>query len=193
MVLRRSPIILLPLIILFAGCAEPPSKEMNQAQGAIDAARAAGAGDSAPADIAAAVDALRRSEEAVTQKDYRLALNLAIESRTHAQNAAKRAVDERSKARGDAERAVAEVSTLIAHAHDRLKDSAVAKVPRRRLQAPRSIIERADKTMQEARAALKAGDYVRATKLTDGLAKRVQAALSAIDDAVTPPAPRRRR
>ena len=166
---------------------------MNQAQGAIDAARAAGADEYAPTEMAAATDALRRSEEAVAQKDYRLALSLAIDSRTQAQNAAKRAVDARANARGETERAISEVSTLLTHARDRLKDPALAKVPRRTLQGPRSTIAQADKTMQEARAALKAGDHARATALAQGLTKRVQAALNAIDAAATPPAPRRRR
>lgn len=166
---------------------------MNQAQGAIDAARAAGADDYAAADLAAATDALRRSEEAVTQKDYRLALSLAIDSRSHAQNAAKRAVDARSNARGEAERAIAEISTLIAHARDRLKDPALATVPRPTLQRPRSTIAQAEKTLQEARAALQAGNYPRVTTLTAGLTKRVQAALNVIDGAAAKQPPRRRR
>lgn len=182
----------LPFIIWLAACAEPPSKEMNQAQGAIDAARAAGADEYAATEMAAATDALRRAEEAVAQRDYRLALSLAIDSRTEAQNAAKRAVDARSTARGDAERAVAEVSTLVAHAHDRLKDPALAAVPRSTLDRPRATIATAARTVQEARAALKAGDYARASALTHGLAKRVQAALTTIDTAALPQRSRRR-
>ena len=98
------------VFILFAGCAEPPHKEMNQAQGAIDAARAAGAEAYAAQELAAASDALKRSEEAVTQNDYRLALSLAIDSRERAQTAAKVAVENRAKARGNAERIVAETN-----------------------------------------------------------------------------------
>ena len=48
----------LVILILSASCAEPPSKEMNQAQGAIEAARAAGADRFAATELAAAVDAL---------------------------------------------------------------------------------------------------------------------------------------
>jgi hypothetical protein len=182
----------LPFIIWLAACAEPPIKEMNQAQGAIDAARAAGADEYAPTEMAAAIDTLRRAEEAVAQKDYRLALSLAIDSRTQAQNAAKRAVDTRSSQRGDAERAVAEVSTLIAHANGRLKDPALARVPRRTLDRPRATIAAAAKTLQEAREALKAGNYARATALTQGLATRVQAALATIDTATAPQRSQRR-
>ena len=95
-------------VLLAVGCAEPPSKEMNQAQGAIDAARAAGADKFATDEFNAAVDALERPNEAVAEGDYRLALNHALDSRERAQNAAKLAVDGRANARGDAERAIAE-------------------------------------------------------------------------------------
>ena len=178
---------------LAVACAEPPSKEMNQAQGAIDAARAAGAEQFAPTELAAAVDALKRSEEAVTQNDYRLALGLAIDSRARAQSAAKMAVETRAKARGDAERAVAEVSTLVTHARERLKDSTLASLPRSTLRQARAEIDDAEKSMQEARAALKSDDYARAILLTTGLTARVQAALSAIDKADAGSPTRRRR
>ena len=103
-VVRR--LALITAILLSASCAEPPNKEMNQAQGAIDAARAAGAEKFAAAELTAAQDALKRSEEAVIARDYRLALSHALDSRERAQNAAKMAVDGRADLRGQAERAV---------------------------------------------------------------------------------------
>ena len=63
------------------GCGEPPSKEMHQAQGAIDAARAAGAERYAADTLAAAVKALAQADLAANQRDYRLALNHALDSR----------------------------------------------------------------------------------------------------------------
>lgn len=183
----------LPFIALLAACAEPPSKEMNQAQGAIDAARAAGADQYAPTEFTAAVDGLKKSEEAAAQHDYRLALNYAIDSRSRAQEAAKGAVEARAKARGDAERAVAEANTLLGQAVDRLRDPNVSRLPRRTLQEPRRVVEAAQKSMQEAGAALTRDDYSRAITLTEGLSARLQVALAAIDDVVAANPPRRRR
>ena len=71
--LRAARRLALIIAILSASCAEPPNKEMNQAQGAIDAARAAGADKFAAAEFTAATDALKRSEDAVAAGDYRLA------------------------------------------------------------------------------------------------------------------------
>ena len=181
------------LLVLSIACAEPPSKEMNQAQGAIDAARAAGAEQYAPTELTAAVDALKQYDEAVSQRDYRLALNHAIESRERAQNAAKTAGVARAKARGDAERLVAEVSTLLTQARARLTDEAVAKLPRRIVQEQRAAVDGIEKRLQEARAALAADDYPSAIKAATGLAAQLRASLKALDDAGAPAAPRRRR
>lgn len=174
-------------------CAEPPNKEMNQAQGAIDTARAAGAEQYAAAEFTAAVDALTRSRDAVGQRDYRLALGLAIDSRERAQEAAKVAVETRAKARGDAERVVARTSLLLSQALERLKDPDVLRLPRRTLTEPRQTIASVEKTMQEARAALASDDYRRAIDLTEGLSDRIQQAVTAIDDARAAQATRRRR
>ena len=175
--------------ILSVSCAEPPNKEMNQAQGAIDAARAAGADKFAAAELTAAQDALKRSEEAVAARDYRQALSHALDSRERAQNAAKMAVDGRADARGHAERAISEVATLIARAQFELKDADSAKP----LKGPRATVAAAEKMLQEARTALKAEDYPGVTKALNGAAAELQAALTQIDAATSPrPAPRKR-
>jgi hypothetical protein len=194
-VARRLALIIttLSIAILSASCAEPPSKEMNQAQGAIDAARAAGAEKFSTAEFTAAVDALKRSDEAVSAGDYRQALSHAIDSRERAQNAAKLAVDGRADARGQAERAIAEVDTLLDRAHADLKAPDLARVNARVLQAPRATVAAADKALQEARTALKTEDYQAVGAALNGIATRLQAALSEIDAAGSTRAPARKR
>ena len=83
--------------VSLVACGEPPDKEMHQAQGAIDAARAAGADTYAPDEFKAAVDALARAQDAVAQRDYRLALNNALDSRERAQNAARMGADRQGR------------------------------------------------------------------------------------------------
>src|SRR6188508_1135253 len=154
--------------ILSASCAEPPSKEMNQAQGAIDAARAAGADKFASIEFNAAIEALKRSEEAVVARDYRQALNHALDSRERAQNAAKLAVEGRANARGQAERGIAEVATLLSRARTQLKDPDIARVSPPQLKAPRATIAAVEGKLQEARTALKAEDYPAVAKALNG-------------------------
>jgi hypothetical protein len=191
--LRAARRLALIITILSAGCAEPPHKEMNQAQGAIDAARAAGADKFAAVEFTAATDALKKSEEAVTAGDYRQALNHAIDSRERAANAAKMAVDGRADARGQAERAISEVATLLARAQAELTNPDHARLNARVLRAPRATVAAADKRVQEARTALKAEDYAKVTTALNGAAAELQAALTEIDAAATArPAPRKR-
>lgn len=179
-VVRRLALI---VTILSAGCAEPPNKEMNQAQGAIDAARAAGAEKFAADEFTAAVDALKKSEAAVAGGDYRQALSHAIDSRDRAQSAAKMAVEGRADARGQAERSIAEVATLLAHAQAQLKTAEQARINARAFQSPRATIATADKSLQEARTALKSEDYSGVSVALKGVAARLQAALKEIDAA----------
>jgi hypothetical protein len=179
--------------ILSASCADPPSKEMNQAQGAIDAARAAGADRFAAAEFTAALDALKRSEEAVAAGDYRQALSHALDSRERAQAAAKMAVEGRADARGQAERAVAEVATLLSRAQAQLQDPDIARLNANALKAPRATVAAAEQMLQEARAALKTEDYPAVSKALGGAVAGLQAALSEIDAAASPrSAPRKR-
>jgi hypothetical protein len=158
---------------------------MNQAQGAIEAARAAGAEQFAPREFRGAVDALQQSERAVTQKDYRLALSLAIDSRERAQQAAKVAVDARTNARGEAERMVAEASMRLTQARERLSDPATARLPRRTLDQATLTLDAAQKDMQEARAAMSSDNYVEAKRLAAGATARVQEALATFDKNVS--------
>jgi hypothetical protein len=179
------------LIALTAACAAPPDKEMNQAQGAIDAARAAGADKFAAAEFTAAVQALRRSEEAVAARDYRLALNHAIDSRERAQNAAKLAVEARSRSRGDAERTIAELAALVDRAESLLRDPRISRA--RAAQAGRTAIDAAQKSLQEARAAVGNDDYAGALKAVDGLAAKIRALINELDEPAAPPARRGQR
>ena len=191
--LRVARRLALIITILSASCAEPPSKEMNQAQGAIDAARAAGADKFAAAEFTAATDALKRSEDAATAGDYRQALNHAIDSRERAARAAKLAVEGRADARGHAERAIAEAATLLARAKSQLKDPNLARLNARVLRGPRATVASAEKKVQEARAAVTAEDYARVAQALNGAAADLQAALTEIDAAASPrPAPRKR-
>ena len=179
--------------LVAAGCAEPPRKEMDRAQGAIEAARAAGAARFAAGELQGAEDALKRSEEAATQRDYRLALDRALDSFARAQAAAKLAGESRAKARGDAERALGELSTALAAAEARLKEPAVEKLPRRTGEVPRAAIAHARTVLQEARSALETDDYGAVTTAVAAEKGRIREGLAALDAALAPPPPRKKR
>src|SRR5436305_4017823 len=134
-------------------CGAPPDKEIQQAQGAIDAARAAGADTYATAEFTAAQDALKQAHEAVDQRDYQSALNHALDSRERAQNAAKEAADRKATARGDAERALSDATTALTAVRVKLKTAESGRISPKTLAKPRQTIADGEQALQKARAA----------------------------------------
>jgi hypothetical protein len=162
--------------VMGTACGDPPDREMQQAQAAVDAARAAGADRFAHDEFAAAEDALRRSHEAVAQRDYRLALNAALDARERAQTAAKQAADEKASAHGEAERAVTEADAALHESRAKLKAAEAAKAPPKVLGAARRTIADGETAVQEARTALNGGDYAGAINRSRSIAARLQGA-----------------
>ena len=172
------------VVLLASACAGPPNKEMDQAQGAIDAAQAAGADRYATTEYSAATEALNNASAAVAARDHRLALNYALESREHAQNAARGAADAKARVRVDVDRALTEITALVTEGRTRLAAAERARVPRPRLEQPATDLTAAATRLQEAGEAVTAGDYLRASGALEGVGEQVEQALAAIDNAM---------
>jgi hypothetical protein len=168
-------------------CSEPPSKEMHQAQGAIDAARAAGAELYARDEFEAARAALARSEDAVRARDYRLALSHALDASERAQDAAREAAVGRAAARSQAERALISADAAVKRAQMRLAALSGARPKRRDLPDIDHAIDVASQAVQESRAALAKEDYVGAGKALEGVEARLDAVVRGVKP---PPRPR---
>lgn len=179
--------------LLLVGCGDPPSKEMDQAQGAIDAARAAGADRYAAAEYAAATGALTRAEQAVRDRDYRLALNDALESLEHARNAASEAADTRERLRGEVERLTAEVDALLTQSEQALTAAVSARVPRTALGPHQEVVAAVTASLQEASAAVGTGDFSAATTALTGAKERLRDVIVAADALTAAQTSRRRR
>ena len=157
-----------------AACTDPPDREMQQAQAAIDTARAAGADQFAHDEFAAAEDALKKSHEAVAQRDYRLALNAALDARERAQTATRQAADEKATARTDAERALTEADAALHESRAKLKNAETAHAAAKVLAAARRTITDGETAVQEARTALAQGDYITAADRSRSATTRLQ-------------------
>ena len=182
----------LVVVLVAISCAEPPHKEMDQAQGAIDAARAAGAEQYAAAEFTAAKKALAQSNEVVTARDYRLALNYALESREQAQNAARTAADTRAKLRGDVERSIAEAKSLIAQARARMDGPSGAQIPRGTRRTAQQRLKQLEGELQKADASLQAEKYKEADQLLTGIKRQIQSVVTTISQGPSSQSPRRR-
>lgn len=185
-------VLLVVTVLATAACGEPPDKEMQQAQGAIDAARAAGADLYATEELTAAQSALAHAEEAVRARDYRLALNHALDGRQRAQNAAKLAADGKAQARSDADRAVSRAAAAVAALQTRLKAPDVSRLPARVLSAPRDAAADGERRVQEARTAVERGEYAAAQAAAAAANTAATAATRDLDQAASAAGRRRR-
>ena len=187
---RLLPAVCLALFVTIGCGGEPPDKEMQQAQGALDAARAAGADKYASEEFTAATLALTNAREAVEQRDYRLALNHALDSRERAQNAAKMAADGKAAARTEADRAINAAQAEINAAEARMKTAETGKTAK----APdrlRRAIGTAQATLQEARADFERGDYLEIPAIAKSATASLTAASAELDAVGATPVRRR--
>ena len=156
---------------------------MDQAQGAIDAAQAAGADRYAISEYSAATDALKNANTAAAASDHRLALSYALESWEHAQNAARNAADAKARVRVDVDHASTELAALIVEGRTLLDTASRAGVPQTRLALPASELTAAASHLQEAGEAVDRGDYLGASAALEDVRGQLDDAIASISDA----------
>ena len=176
-----------------AACSgDPPDKEIQQAQGAIDAARAAGADRYAIEEFAAAQNALKRAHDAVGERDYRLALSNALDSRERAQNAAMMAADGKAQARVAADRAILAATDALAAAKAALKGAETARAAAKAVATMRAAVANGEQRLQEARTTFDQGEYVTTVTLCSAVTNTLRGATSDLEAATGVPGRRRR-
>ena len=179
--------------LFLSACGAPPTREIDQAQGAIDAARAARADRYAADEYEAAVAALARANDAVAQRDYRLALNHALESRERAQNAVRKATDQQATLRSGAERRLGEVTAMLDQANQRLTAAEAARIPRRTITAARATIAAVETSLQKAGTEIHEGDYRASQERLSDSAVQLRSAITQLDSAIADRTKRGRR
>lgn len=161
------PACVLVLLLALGACAEPPTREMDQAQGAIDAARAAGAAEYAPEEFTAAETSLKRAHTAVAERDYRQALSYALDARDRARTAASEAATRRAQlGTATAERIEEAARALQTAKTQPVRDAATRE-------ARNKAFAELEKLLQEARSHLAAGKYADARTAADRVLERV--------------------
>jgi hypothetical protein len=164
---------------------------MNQAQGAIDAARAAGAERYAPEEFKAAVAALDRSRDAATQRDYRQSLNYALDARERARDAARAGADRMAESRGNAEKTLHAAAIARQQLGTELENANATRITDRAITDARETFEHAEKALQEARSAVERQDYPTANASAAETLKQLHAALEAVNTLLDARNPRR--
>jgi hypothetical protein len=177
--------------VTFACGGEPPSKEMEEAQVAIDAARSAKADVYAVDELKASEEALQHAREAVDEHDYRLALNHALDSRERAQTAAGQAEIARVAARQAAEQGLGDVRGVLTDTETRIT-ALDTRANARALAPVKAALVTAQNQLQEASTAFEREDYAAVAAATLAVSNSISA-LNETLDSLAKPAPVRRR
>jgi hypothetical protein len=180
------------LLLVATGCSEPPQKEIDQAQTALDLARAAGADKYATGEYNDAASALQKARASVDQRDYRQALNYAIDSRQRSQDAIRQAGDVKSRAQRAAEAIVIDISTRASTLQGRVKAAEAARAPAKDLRNARDAMTAAQTRLQEARTLIGAGNYEDATKTLTEVRGKLDAAIEEVEKIPQRPTRKRR-
>ena len=177
------------LLLFTAGCSEPPQKEIDLAQAALDSARAAGAERYASGEFVSATASLDKAKAAVDQRDYRQALNYALDSRQRAAEAASQAVDGKALAKRETEAAYGKAAARATTLTTVLRNAAANGVPAKALTEPQAALAAARADLQKASAAISAGNYKDGTILLTDVREKLDAAIAEVEKI---PPPRRR-
>jgi hypothetical protein len=184
LVRTRTRLLRLPiacLLFLMAGCSEPPHKEIDQAQAAVDLARTAGAEQLAPEEYAAAAAGVQKARAAVDQHDYRLALSFAIDARQRAQDAVRQAAESRKRAQREIEALYDEVATRTNRLQTLLRDAEAARTKPAELRDARATLAQARKTLQEASTAITLGKFDQGSKSLTGVRGKLDTAIADLE------------
>lgn len=178
--MSRRLVFALLIALCITACSDPPIKEHNQAEGALTAARDAGAATYAPDELKASEDALRKYDDAVAQRDYRQALNAALDARDRAYEAAKQATNAKAAARSESEKLITAIGTLTGTANSRLAGTSGPKPAGPAADRLRAAVRAAGPALQEARTLMDKADYRgvidKLTPPVDALRKELPAA-----------------
>jgi cellobiose-specific phosphotransferase system component IIA len=177
----RRLLIVVGLILTAAACSGPPQKEIDQAQAALDSARAAGADKYATSEYAEASSSLQKAHDAVTQRDYRQALNYAIDSRQRSQEALRVAPEGKTRAHDAAVKDYDRTASRANELQTRLREADAARVPAKELQTPRTTLAEARQALQEASTAITAGNFEAVSKSLTEVRGKLDGAMAAME------------
>ncbi len=183
--------VLLGVVLLCAACSAPPQKELDRAQGAIDAARAAGAERYAADTFKAATSAIQQAHEAVDQRDYRLALSRAIDASERAQQAAREAADGKARVRAEAEQTILLFPERVGKLLAVMKGEG-ARAPATVLTTAHRVEANAEAALQKARTLMRREQYLEALEALKGWDDRIAEQIRVVTEAARARPVRRR-
>jgi hypothetical protein len=136
---------------------------------------------------------LQKARAAVDQRDYRQALNYAIDSRQRSQDAIIQAADGKARAQRAADDLIGFVSKRALEVQARLRAAEASRVPAKDLRDLRAVVSEAQTGLQEARAEIGGGNYEKATASLVAVREKLDAAVRTMDTVPQRPARKKGR
>jgi hypothetical protein len=167
-------------LVVTSACAAPPNREIEDANTALKAAKAAGADRYAAGSYHEAEEAYRLANLAVSGGDYRLALSKALESREHARDAEREAADIHARARDEVLLMMTDVAAQLAHASTELESAERRHVPRATLRGAQQTLAGVEADVQKARAAIQKQDFADAKGTLTSVKARLDKVLASL-------------
>lgn len=182
--LRRFSFVL-ALTLVISACSGPPTKEREQAATALAAATAADAATYAPDELAAAEAALKKYDDAVAQRDYREALNDALQARDRAYESVRQATDQKAALQKQVQTMSGELLGLLKTADARLAGTAAPHATGAAAERLRAAQRAVPPAVQEARSLVEKKDF-------QGAVRRLTPVIEALRRELSPPETGRR-
>src|SRR5262249_42889648 len=129
----------------------------------------------------AAVSALQKAHDAVDQRDYREALNFAIDARQRASEAARQTAVAKALSKTAAEKLVTDCSARVTQLDTGIKVAEGARVPPRDLRTARTTLADAKSALQETRKSMDAGNYAEVVTSLTEVRRKLDGAILAVD------------
>ncbi len=161
-------------------CGEPPTKEMDLARQAIEAARSAQAERYAPAELTAAQTAMDKSTAAVANRDFKLALNHALDSHERAKVASSAATAAHRDLRARLDASLTDVTSRLASARTTVGAAARVRSSRRAAARAGRVLDTIEKDLQKAGALVNADDLDAAETLLVRVSARITEVLGTL-------------
>ncbi len=182
-------LVVLGLAVTVAGCASPPTADIDAAKTAITNAGTAGASEYAPdslkaaEDAQAALDAEMKAQDGKWFKSYDKAKELAAAAKAAGEKAAADAAAGKEKAKADATQGIADAKTALTEAQELLKKAPKGKGSAADLAAMKTDLTNAETTIADAEAALNNGKFLDAKAKAESAKNAATTVKTAIEEA----------
>lgn len=151
--------LIMGLTLVVAGCAKPPTQELDAAKAALDAAKAAEAEIYAPDTYRSATNAMNEANAKVEQKDYEGAKASAIQAKEVADRAKSEADTNKRQIRDEAQALINRVAPGLADARTSLGNAPRGKGADEDLDQLNADLSQAEANLSDARSNLSSGKY----------------------------------